>query len=96
MIWNRVDPVFSVRIRLDLLLILVKLQSDIELEALCLSEPCLHHSVPRHVHDVLLDELFLGIVILYILPEFVTDLHVGVSVNQRLASAFVNFLHGKP
>ena len=45
MVGDRVDPVLSVRVRLDLLPVLVKLKRNVELEALRRPESRLHHSI---------------------------------------------------
>ena len=50
-----IDPVVGLRLRFDLLLVLVILERDVELKALLLTEACLHNGVPRHMQDVGLD-----------------------------------------
>ena len=52
MLRKRIDPILSVWARLNHLLVLVVLQSDVELEALLFMEACLHHRVSRHLQDV--------------------------------------------
>ena len=94
MIWDRVYPVFSVWTSLYFLFIFVELERYIKLETLRFSETRLHYSIARHLHNICLNELPLGDILSSI--WLVADLVLVLSVNKRLASAFVDFLHGEP
>ena len=45
MLRNGINPVFSMRIGLDFLVVLIELEGDLKLEALGSAEPLLHHSI---------------------------------------------------
>ena len=87
---NRINPVLSMWICLDFLLILVKFKSDIELEALGLSETRLHYSISSHVDHIILVQLLLRVILF-----FIVDVVLRFCVDQRLTSALRNFLHRK-
>ena len=53
-----IDPIFSMRVRLDLFLFLIVLEGYIELEAFGFLESRLHDSIPAHPQDVGLFQLF--------------------------------------
>ena len=86
MLRDSINPVFSMRIGLDFLVVFIELKGDLELEALGSAEPLLHHSITGHSHDVLFIEL--GVRVLSAL--FHTKGHI-LSVDQWFARACLNF-----
>ena len=85
-----VYPVVGLRLRFDLLLVLVVLERDVELKAFLLSEACLHNGVPRHVQDVGLDQLLCWVF------DLLRAYAPRIGVDQRLARARRNLRHGEP
>lgn len=87
---NRIDPIFSVRVRLYFLPVLVIFKRYVKLEALRLAESRLQDRISGHVHNVVLVELLLGVLL-----QTVVNLVIGLSVHEWLARRLENLLHGE-